>query len=240
MLRVTPASCAGCAAGRIGFCANLGDRAIELIAGISRALRIRKLQIIAPGEEAPMSALVLRSGMIKVSHTLADGRQQIVDFLTTGDVLIQHQANGKVSVTVEATTDVDACEVSLADLEALCIDSPELGQSMLGAVLCEIGRKNHQVMMLGRKRADERVASFLLDFSERAARRGAPADRVDLPMSRAEIADYLSLTTETVSRAFSLLRAEGIVRLPKPHQVVICDLDRLVEIAGGGANLSVR
>ena len=240
MLRVTPASCAGCAAGRIGFCANLGDRAIELIAGISRALRIRKLQIIAPGEEAPMSALVLRSGMIKVSHTLADGRQQIVDFLTTGDVLIQHQANGKVSVTVEATTDVDACEVSLANLEALCIDTPELGQSMLGAVLCEIGRKNHQVMMLGRKRADERVASFLLDFSERAARRGAPADRVDLPMSRAEIADYLSLTTETVSRAFSLFRAEGIVRLPKPHQVVICDLDRLVEIAGGGANLSVR
>ena len=240
MLRVTPASCAGCAAGRIGFCANLGERAIELIAGISRALRIRKFQIIAPGEEAPMSALVLRGGMIKVSHTLADGRQQIVDFLTTGDVLIQHQANGKVSVTVEATTDVDACEVSLADLEALCIDSPELGQSMLGAVLCEIGRKNHQVMMLGRKRADERVASFLLDFSERAARRGAPADRVDLPMSRAEIADYLSLTTETVSRAFSLLRAEGIVRLPKPHQVVICDLDRLVEIAGGGANLSVR
>ena len=116
MLRVTPASCAGCAAGRIGFCANLGDRALELIAGISRALRIRKLQIIAPEEEAPMSALVLRSGMIKVSHALADGRQQIVDFLTTGDVLIQHQANGKVSMTVEATTGVEAGEVSLGKL----------------------------------------------------------------------------------------------------------------------------
>jgi len=178
--------------------------------------------------------------MIKVSHTLTDGRQQIVDFLTTGDVLIQHVTDGKVSVTVEATTNVDFCEVSLADLDALCTDTPELGQSILGAVLCEIGRKNHQVMMLGRKRADERVASFLLDFSDRAARRGAAADRVSLPMSRAEIADYLSLTTETVSRAFSVLRAEGIVRLPKPHEVVICDIAGLAEIAGGGANLSVR
>ena len=240
MFRVTPTSCAGCAAGKIGFCANLGDQAIEVIAGVSRALRIRKLQIISREEAAPMSALVLRGGMIKVSHTLTDGRQQIVDFLTTGDVLIQHVADGKVSVTVEATTDVDACEVDLADLEALCTVSPELGQSMLGAVLCEIGRKNHQVMMLGRKRADERVASFLLDFSDRAARRGAASDRISLPMSRAEIADYLSLTTETVSRAFSLLRAEGIVRLPKPHQVVICDIAGLQEIAGGGAKLSVR
>ncbi len=240
VFRVRPASCAGCAAGKIGFCANLGDKALELIAGISRAFRVRKSRIIARAKEAPMSALVLRRGMIKVSHTLSDGRQQIVDFLTTGDVLIQHEADGKVSVTAEATTDVDACEISLADLEALCTGSPELGQSMLGAVLCEIGRKNQQVMMLGRKRADERVASFLLDFSDRAARRGAPSDRLNLPMSRAEIADYLSLTTETVSRAFSLLRAEGIVRLPKPPEVVICDIVRLREIAGGGANLSVR
>ncbi|MFQ5565924.1 MAG: cyclic nucleotide-binding domain-containing protein, partial [Paracoccaceae bacterium] len=117
MFRVMPASCAGCAAGKIGFCANLGDQAIELIASISRALRVRKLQVIARGPEARMSALVLRGGMIKVSHTLTDGRQQIVDFLTTGDVLIQHEADGKVAVTVEATTDVDACEVDLADLE---------------------------------------------------------------------------------------------------------------------------
>jgi CRP/FNR family transcriptional regulator len=240
VFRVTPASCAGCAAGKIGFCANLGNKAIELIAGISRAFHVRKLQIIAREHEAPMSALVLRRGMIKVSHTLTDGRQQIVDFLTTGDILIQHEADGKVAVTVEATTDVDACEVDLADLETLCTGSPELSQSMLGAVLCEIGRKNHQVMMLGRKRADERVASFLLDFSERAVRRGAPAERLNLPMSRAEIADYLSLTTETVSRAFSLLRAERIVRLPKRHQVVICDIARLMEVAGGGANLTVR
>lgn len=240
MLHVTPASCVECAAVKIGFCASLGDQAIERIAGISRTLRVRKLQIIKREDEAPMTALILRSGMIKVSHTLTDGRQQIVDFLTTGDILIQHASDGAVSTSVEATTDVDACEVGLAELGALCAESPELGQSLLGAVLGEIGRKNHQVMMLGRKRADERVASLLLDFSNRAERRGEPSDHVSLPMSRAEIADYLSLTTETVSRAFSLLRAEGIVRLPKPHEVVICDIARLVEVAGGGANLSVR
>ena len=240
MFRVTPASCEGCAAGEIGFCANLSDPVIERIAGISRTHHFKKLEIIPRNDTAPMTALILRRGMIKVSHSLTDGRQQIVDFLTAGDVLIHHLADSTVSATVEATTDVNACEVNLADLDALCAEAPELGQSLLGAVLGEIDRKNHQVMMLGRKRADERVASLLLDFSNRAARRGEPAANLHLPMSRAEIADYLSLTTETVSRAFSLLREEGIVRLPKPYDVVICDIARLLEIAGGGAHLSVR
>jgi CRP/FNR family transcriptional regulator len=240
MFRVTPVLCAGCASGKIGFCASLNVAAIERIAGVARTLQFKKSQIITRDEDAQITPLIVRSGMIKVSHTLTDGRQQIVDFLTAGDVLI-HQAAGKAaSATVETTTDVVACEVSLADLETVCIATPELGQSLLCAVLGEIERKNQQVMMLGRKRSDERIASFLLDFSDRAVRRGDPAEYLNLPMSRAEIADYLSLTTETVSRAFSVLREERIVKLPKPHEVEICDLAGLLEVAGGGANLSVR
>jgi CRP/FNR family transcriptional regulator len=240
MFRATPALCAGCAAGKIGFCANLSDPAIERIAGISRMLHFKKLQVINHEREAPTTVLIPRSGMIKISHTLTDGRQQIIDFLTTGDILIQHVGDGAISMTAEATTDIKACEVSLADLEALCANSPDLIQSLLGAILGEIDRKNHQVMMLGRKRSDERIASFLLDFSNRAARRGEPSNRLKLLMSRADIADYLSLMTETVSRAFTLLREEGILQLPKSHEVVIFDAAGLMEIAGGGANLSVR
>jgi CRP/FNR family transcriptional regulator len=240
MFRVTPALCAGCAAGEIGFCANLSDPAIDRIAGISRLLCFKKLQVITHEEDAPTTVLIPRSGIIKISHTLADGRQQIVDFLTAGDILIQHNGDGAVSMTAEAATDIHACEVSLVDLEALCAESPELNQSLLGAILGEIDRKNHQVMMLGRKRSDERIATFLLDFSNRAARRGEPGNRLKLPMSRADIADYLSLTTETVSRAFTLLREEGILQLPKSHEVVISDAAGLIEIAAGGANLSVR
>jgi len=240
MFRVTPALCARCVAGKIGFCANLSEAAIDRISRVSRTQRFARSQIIVRDEDAPLTALILRRGVIKVSHALSDGRQQIVDFLTTGDVLIYQVTDRVVSATVEATTDVDACEVSLADLDALCGGSPELTQSLLGAVLGEVSRKNDQVMMLGRKRADERVASLLLDFSDRARRRGGSAELVKLPMSRAEIADYLSLTTETVSRAFSFLKEQGIVRLPKPHEVVICDIAGLLQIAGGGANLTVQ
>lgn len=240
MFRVTPVLCAGCTSGKIGFCASLNVAAVERIAGAARALRFQKSQIITRDEDAPMTPLILRSGMIKVSHTFTDGRQQIIDFLTAGDVLIHQAAGNAESASVEATTDVVACEVSLSDLETVCTATPDLGQSLLRAVLGEIERKNQQVMMLGRKRSDERIASFLLDFSERAARRGESAEYLNLPMSRAEIADYLSLTTETVSRAFSVLRKERIVKLPKPHEVVICDLAGLLEIADGGANLSAR
>ena len=240
MLRVISESCAGCDARRVGFCSSLSDRVVEQIVGVSRTLRFRKSHIVAQNDNQAMTALVLRTGMLKVSHALTDGRQQIVDFLTDGDILIHHAADNTVFSTIEATTDVEACEVSLANLEAFCARSPEVARLLLGAVLGEINRKNWQVMMLGRKRADERVASLLLDFSDRAARRGEPAEILSLPMSRAEIADYLSLTTETVSRAFSLLKKQRIVRLPKPHDVVVCDIAGLIEIARGGANLSVR
>ena len=240
MLRVNPVLCARCISVKIGFCASLNVAAIEQIAGVARMHRFKKSQTITQDEDAPIAPLILRSGMIKVSHTLADGRQQIIDFLTAGDVLIHQTASNAVLASVEATTDVIACEISLSDLESACTASPDHGHPLLLAVLGEIERKNQQVMMLGRKRSDERIASFLLDFSDRAVRRGEPAEHLNLPMSRAEIADYLSLTTETVSRAFSLLREEGIIQLPKPHEVVICDLAGLLEVAGGGANLSVR
>jgi CRP/FNR family transcriptional regulator len=240
MFRVTPAACAGCSAERIGFCANLDAAAINQIAAISRSIRFKKFQNVSRRDTELPTAIVLRTGMVKISHTLTDGRQQIVDFLTDGDILLDHPRDNAQSTIVEATTDVDACEISLADLNALSVDAPELRDALLGAALEKIDRKNYQLMMLGRKRSDERVASFLLDFLERAKRRGKPSNRLNLPMSRGEIADYLSLTTETVSRAFSVLREEGILQLPKSYEVVVFDFARLEEIAEGGSNLSVR
>ena len=240
MFHVSSNLCANCNARKDGFCANLGDAAIDCIAGISRIRRFRKGQVIVLDEDAQMNALILRTGMAKISHALTDGRHQSVDFLTSGDALFHYLVDPAISVTVEAKTDIDACEVSLADLNSGCGGSQEFGQSLLGVVIGKIKQKNDQVMMLGRKRAEERVASLLVDFSERAARRGEPAEFLRLTMTRAEIADYLSLTTETVSRAFSLLKKMRIVRLPKPNDVVICNVAGLLEIARGGANLSVR
>lgn len=240
MFRVTPVNCAGCPAGSVGFCANLGPSAVEWLARTTRIVHFREAQIITGDGKTPLTALVMQRGTIKISHALIDGRQQIVDFLGAGDLLVLQPLGEVVERTVQAVTDVEACEIGLEAFGQLGAASPEFGQSMLLAALAQVDRKNGQLTMLGRKRADERVASFLLDLLDRARRRGMHTGQVELQMSRTEIADYLGLTTETVSRAFSVLREEGMIRLPKPHEVVICDLAMLREVAAGGANLSVR
>ncbi len=137
-------------------------------------------------------------------------------------------------------SDVELCEIDFSALLELSVSAPEVGKSLLVAAMGELDRKNNQVMMLGRKRAEERVASFLLVLSDRARARGDAPDRLRLPMSRAEIADYLGLTTETVSRAFTLLREQGLIRLPKPQELEVRDFAALGEIAAGSGWSSAR
>ena len=240
MFPVSGHDCAGCAAGTIGFCANLGSPAIDRLMVDSRSVGFRRGEKIHLANGGQTSALVLRRGMVKISHILMDGRQQIVDFLSAGDIIVGKPSNSEDSRTVTATTEVEACEIRQAALRKLCIESPAIGELLLNGAFSEIDRKSDQLTLLGRKRSDERVASFLLDFSARAARRGARAERLILPMSRAEIADYLSLTAETVSRALTVLREEKLIRLPTPSEVELCDIEALRQVASGGANLTVR
>jgi len=88
--------------------------------------------------------------------------------------------------------------------------------------------------LLGRKTALEKIASFLLMLSERQARRGLPAVPVQLPMSRADIADYLGLTTETVSRTFTQLRRRNVIRLDANNLVSLPDPEAVAACAEGG------
>ena len=240
MFPVTERDCAECSASTIGFCANLGMLAISKLAEHSVSLRFRKGQTVEFENGTETSALILRRGMVKISHTLMDGRQQIIDFLSGGDLVVRRRGEAEDSRNVTATTDVEACGIDRTVLTRLCEETPEIGESLLDRALREIDRKAEQMTLLGRKRSDERVASFLLDFSARAAIRGEQSDVLTLPMSRAEIADYLSLTAETVSRAFSVLRDEELIRLASPNKVELCDVTGLRHVAGGGGNLTVR
>jgi len=87
------------------------------------------------------------------------------------------------------------------------------------------------MLLLGRKTAREKVVSFLLSLSRRARRRGAPPSPVALPMSRADIADYLGLTTETVSRTFTALKGSGVIRLLPGNMVELPNPESLHDLA---------
>jgi len=90
-----------------------------------------------------------------------------------------------------------------------------------------------QMLLLGRKTAREKVATFLMKLSRRAEQRGLPPSPISLPMSRADIADYLGLTIETVSRTFTQLKREDIIGLPDSGHVVLTDAEGLRELAEG-------
>jgi CRP/FNR family transcriptional regulator len=105
---------------------------------------------------------------------------------------------------------------------------------LLGEAAAELAAAQDQMLLLGRKTAQERVASFLLGLIARARRRGRNENPVALPMSRTDIADYLGLTTETVSRCFTKLKNSRVIQLTQPGSVAVVEPARLALLAQGG------
>ena len=109
---------------------------------------------------------------------------------------------------------------------------PRMERRLLGLASNELATAQDQMVLLGRKTAREKLASFLIMLSRRAERRGQGANPVNVPMTRTDIADYLGLTIETVSRTFTDLRKSGLIEQLPDHDVRLTGPDDLLEIAG--------
>ena len=142
---------------------------------------------------------------------MADGRRQVVGFLVPGDFL--GLAFGRTYVyTAEAITAVAACRFQRSRFMELLEELPALEREILGRTSNELAAAQQQMLLLGRKTARERLASFLADLAERSDADGGP---LELPMGRADIADHLGLTIETVSRTFTGLRRRASSTCPR-------------------------
>jgi len=172
------------------------------------------------------------SGAVKIYKLLPDGRCQITGFLLPGDFLgLTHKE--AYAYSAEALAPTKLCRFPRRKLEGLLDEMPKLEQRLLGMASHELAAAQDQMMLLGRKSAKERVVSFLLMMSAAAVRRGKPADPVALPMNRSDIADYLGLTIETVSRTFTQLRTQKLIELMDEKQIRLLNPEALHEIAGG-------
>ncbi|MDD9928585.1 MAG: helix-turn-helix domain-containing protein [Rhodospirillaceae bacterium] len=129
--------------------------------------------------------------------------------------------------------EVKVCRFPRRKLESLLEELPHLEKRLLGLASNELAQAQDQMVMLGRKTAKEKLVSFLLRLSKRQEAVGAEASPVDLPMSRTDIADYLGLTTETVSRTFSNLKRSQTIRIEQGGRVALPDFEALEEIAEG-------
>ncbi|MEZ5934933.1 MAG: helix-turn-helix domain-containing protein [Alphaproteobacteria bacterium] len=173
-------------------------------------------------------------GVVSISKSMADGRRQIVGFIFPGDFLGAAIEEETYSCTAQAVTPVELCRFPRPAFAALAEEFPEIEHRLLHAVSTELIEAQEHMLILGRQTAEERLCSFLLHLSRRAPHRGDSDNPVHLPMPRADIGDYLGLSLETVSRTFTLLRDQGLIRLVDAHNVELLDLDKLQQIAEGG------
>lgn len=225
-------ACSHCDVRHRALCGALGDEEIHLLSQISHRRHFDPgEQIIGEGEPAEFFAVIL-SGFIKLTKLLADGRQQIVGLQFSSD-FIGRPFTETSPFFAEAGSAVELCCFDAKRFEALVKSHPTLGQRLLEGTLDELDAARNWMLLLGRKTAVERVASLLHLIADRARRvscaRCGPHDMVsfDLPLSRAEIGDYLGLTIETVSRQMTSLKRRGVIALEGSRRIVVSDVTQL-------------
>lgn len=191
-------------------------------------------QVIWAGDRMDFLASVV-SGVATLTQTMEDGRRQMIGLLQPSDFL-GRPGRAVAGYDVTAVTDLVMCCFRRKPFEEMMLATPNVGQRLLEMTLDELDSAREWMVLLGRKTAREKIASLLAIIARRDARLALaePSGRVvfDLPLTREEMADYLGLTLETVSRQMSALRKDGVIALDGKRTVVIADFDRLVEQTG--------
>lgn len=185
----------------------------------------RDQALFREGDSAKECYKVL-TGALRSCRLMPDGRRYIGGFLLPGD-FIGLDLDDTRRFTAEAVSNATLMRYSQAAVERLILQQPKLGKRLLAEVWNGLSAAQAQLLLLGRKNAVERLASFLLLMAERAG----DGDHLCLPMTRSDIADHLGLTTETVSRTFGQLKRQGVIRLAASSEVVLRDRDELEALA---------
>lgn len=189
----------------------------------------RDTEIFAEGNAADAVYRVVE-GTVRLYKLLPDGRRQVIGFLQAGD-LMGLAMGGSYLYTAETVTAAAVRRIPRARFDALMDEQPALARKMMATMAGELVAAQDQMLLLGRKTAVEKLASFLLTLGRRAAARTPGCRRIELPMSRTDIADYLGLTTETVSRGFTKLKTSRLIRLLDGHEVELTDIEALTDLA---------
>ena len=183
----------------------------------------RNEEIYGQGDDVEFLYRVV-SGSVRTIRLTSDGRRQVGDFYYPGD-LFGLETGPDHRFSAEALTDCVVLVVKRSSVRAAAGDAA-LDRAILSATHRELDRAQSHLLLLGRKTAQEKVAAFLLSLAERVG-----DESVELAMGRQDMADYLGLTIETVSRMLSQLQAASVVEFPAARRFRVCKWDRLEELA---------
>ena len=228
--------CQACAIRNRAICADLNEQEIGLLNNIGRRRRLSAgEQLLWEGDEAILVANVIE-GVLKLSSQTMDGKEQILGLVYPSDFL-GRPFGQTTPYGVEALTDAHVCVFERKDFDRFASEHPKLQHKLLERTLTELDRTRRWMLLLGRMSAEQKLACFLMEMSDRmtpAASAGLRPEgpiTVPLPLSRQQIADVLGLTIETVSRQFTRMKKEGLIDLPSRREVVILEPDLLEDRA---------
>lgn len=206
----------------------------QLAAGTVKLLKAREHVFTAGDVRSHVHQI--ESGAVCLYKIMPDGRRQVIDFAYPGDFIgLGCEAEYALNAQVLEPTRLKSLPVST--LARMAGRDPGLGMKLYEAVSRELAATQDHLFTVGQRSASERVACFLLALSRRNARRGRDADTVVLPMTRSDIADFLGLTIETVSRTLTKLRVAQLIDLKQCTLVRLLDIVRLERLAGGEASI---
>ncbi len=184
------------------------------------------------------SVFAVRSGSLKTFSVTDEGEEQITGFHLPSEVVgMSGMDNDVYPVSAQVLETTSICEIPFDRLDELAVTLPTLRRQLMRIMSREIRDDQQMMLLLSKKTADERIATFLINLSARFRARGYSANQFRLAMSRNEIGNYLGLAVETVSRVFTrfqqnnLLKAEG-------KEIIIIDANSLLALAGGNGELS--
>ena len=220
------ANCVECPVLIQGLCGALRDEEASRLSSVAWHRRCFAGQIIHAEGEKPAYFCAVTTGVVKLMKSLPNGSQQIVGLLLPGDFLGRPFGQDSRTSAV-AATEVQICSFPRAVVERLAAESRTLESWLLNHVSNELEKAQDWIVLLGRMSAEQRIATFILSvmritrLPDAAAPDSCGEILIELPLSRTEMADYLGLTIETVSRQIARLRQRGVVAVGASRTMII-------------------
>ncbi|MEM5426848.1 MULTISPECIES: fumarate/nitrate reduction transcriptional regulator Fnr [Cupriavidus] len=219
--------CSTCAMGQLCLPVGMSQQDLtKMDTLVQERIRVHKGETLYRMGDPLTAVYAIRFGTLKTHVTTEDGRSQITGFHLPGEI-VGLDGLGEMQHASDATAleDTEVCVVRLGDLQTLSADLPSLQHQFLRLMGKEITHDQLMLVTLGSMRAEERLAAFLINLSERLSARGYSSTEFVMRMSREEIGSYLGLKLETVSRLFSRFAEAGLIQIRQRHV-------KLVDLAG--------
>ena len=221
--------CVVCKIRTYSFCRCLPEEKLKTFAKISDEKEFEDKKTIFLQQEQSKNLYNITKGNVKIYRLLSDGRIQIIGFLYPGDFFGSYKKE-KYNYSAESIGDLRLCVFNQQSLDDYLEENMSLAKELLHMTSHELTLAQDRMMVLGKMNASERVAKFILNISKQRLRIGWQNNPISIPMTRQDIADYLGLTLETISREFTKLKAANTIKFLTPKQIYITDRDKLSSI----------